>query len=48
MAPAGGVALSAATLTLLASAPLVGEIGRVRARRSGREIVVSVVEAPAA
>jgi len=48
MAPAGGLALSASTLGLLKAAPGVREIGRMRARRSGREVAVHVVEGPAA
>lgn len=48
LAPAGSVALSDATLSLLESKPILREVGRMRARRSGREIAVSVVEAPGA
>lgn len=48
MAPAGGLALSATTLPLLTSGPLVREIGKMRARRSGREIAVCVLEAATA
>ncbi len=45
MAPPNGIALSATTLGALPTAPPVRPLGTLSARRTGREIAVSVIEA---